>query len=157
MPPMKTGKVDFPEDWELLFGLRRQIRSEPLVLGGLSVFDGLPRSSRRISEALAAKGLVTASIDIRNPTDDPSAQNILEEAGLTMFLEHLASLEKDSILWLAPPCKSWSFLPRSVSRRSKANPHGASSAWVDLGNQHAKFVEQALLAATSQGTAEMVR
>ena len=157
MPPMKTGKVDFPEDWELLFGLRRQIRSEPLVLGGLSVFDGLPRSSRRISEALAAKGLVTASIDIRNPTDDPSAQNILEEAGLTMFLEHLASLEKDSILWLAPLCKSWSFLPRSVSRRSKANPHGASSAWVDLGNQHAKFVEQALLAATSQGTAEMVR
>ena len=149
MPPMQTGKVEFPEDWRPTFEMCRN--GTRLVIGGLSVFDGLPRPTRRISEALRAKGLPTGSMDIRNDTDDPDSENVLEVTGQNMFLEHLAALQKDSLLWLAPPCKSWGFLPRSVSGRSKSKPHGVNTAWVYQGNEQANFVERALLAATCEG------
>ena len=151
MPPMQTGKVDFPEDWSSSFDACQASMSGPVVLGGLSVFDGAPRKTRRISESMSASGLPTMSMDVSNPTENSTEQDILQEAGEATFLANLASLKKDSLVWLAPPCKSWGFLPRSQTKRSKRNPRGASLAWVLQGNEQAEFVAKALLAATFLG------
>lgn len=63
----------------------------------------------------------------------------------------MARLAPYSIQWMAPPCASWGFLPRSHTGRSAEEPLGRVCRHTWGPNRLAHFVARALLCATALG------
>ena len=152
MAPTAARDVMFPEHWvgqfTLFLGQIAATGAERFV-GGISVFDGKARSTRRVSDALTRVGNIpTLSMDVEND----SRQSILGSTGILIFLDALAHLLSESLLWMAPPCKTWSFMNSSKHERSRTQPMGhVLLPAVRQANAAADFVASAVRAATSQG------
>ena len=153
MPPMASRTVVFPALWLAAFLLFRELHTakEDLFLGAISTFDGTPRPGR-LSDHLTAAGIQALSFDVMNSLK----QNVLDMTGVQVWLDALARLAPDSLVWLCPSCSSWGWLPRSVSGRSHADPLGRDGAWVYAANQTAEFLCRAMLAATSIGKVQFL-
>lgn len=157
MPPSAARHVMFPEHWVAQFTLflgQIAATNSERFLGGISVFDGKARSTRRVSDALTRVGNIpTLSVDVEN---DPR-ESILESTGVLIFLDALAHLACESLLWMAPPCKTWSFMNSSKHQRSRGQPMGhVLLPAVRQANLVADFVASAVRAATSAGEYAMV-
>ena len=154
MPPLNSRHVRFPENWRGVYDVfrNRARREGNIILGAISMFDGAVRTNKRLSDCFTEKGLPCFSYDILNPGCHES-QDVLTQQGLLLFLDALSRLEPDSLVWFAPPCSSWSFLPssRSGRKRDGSNIHGRPSAWVHHGNCIASFLALAIEACTSLG------
>ena len=157
MPPSAARCVMFPEHWvaqfTLFLGQIAATKAERF-LGGISVFDGKARSTRRVSDSLTRMGNIpTLSMDVEN---DPR-ENILDSTGVLIFLDALAHLLCESLVWMAPPCKTWSFMNSSKHERSRTQPMGhVLLPAVRQANLAADFVASAVRAATSAGALAMV-
>ena len=117
--------------------------------GCISVFDGAPRNKRsRISDQCCRHGIPAYSMDIMNP----KTQDVSTMLGVQHFLCMLARMAKGGLVWLAPPCSSFTqFMSRSVHQRSSFNPLGRMSDFVCSGNDLAEFCANAMLACNDTG------
>jgi hypothetical protein len=152
MPPGARHHVAVPPMWvpaiALFVGMCGSAGdgSRRRMLGAISAFDGTPRDGR-MSQCLVEEGLPCISFDqCNNPKQD-----LLELAGVQMFLDALCRLLPDSLLWMAPVCSSFVWMNRSGNGRSIARPEGRLSSSVAQANEMAEFVANAMLAATALG------
>lgn len=57
------ARPPFPPSWQPALVLLQQLSGEPSILGGISVFDGGERNSRRISDSLTLHSLPCLSFE----------------------------------------------------------------------------------------------
>lgn len=151
MAPSAWGRVRMPSAaaWVYMVGLVHMLDAgHEQVVGCISVFDGVERPGR-MSNMLQAAGLPCFSMTRES---NSLKQDVSQPEGVQHFLQLLALLAPNSLLWLAPPCNSWIFMSSSVHRRSPREPLGSPDAWVDYHNGLAEFTAMAILAATSVGS-----
>ena len=119
------------------------------VVGGISVFDGRKRQDQsRISDAMTAGGCPCYSLD----EAESRKQDVVSGDGVLCFLRMLTRMIPKSLLWLAPPCSSWTnFISRASHQRSREWVYGRNSAWTAHGNACAEFCARAILAAAARG------
>ena len=105
-----------------------------------SLFDG----TGNMSAAMLDGGLNPGRLDILY---DEFNEDILTDEGLAKFLLDLVRIEPGGILTMGPPSKSWIWLIRSVTRRSRINVLGNEKhPMVAEGNLQAEFVSNVILA-----------
>lgn len=153
--PKPEVVVEFPVAWLPFFTwFMANTREDQKRPGCISVFDGEPREkASRISDQMSRHGIASYSMDIQNPTQPGGkTQDISTAVGVQLFLVMLARTSINGLVWMAPPCSSFTnFMSRSVHRRSVFNPLGHFSDFVCLGNEMAEFCALAMLACFSRG------
>lgn len=149
---MPRPVVEFPAAWMPFFlWFLSQTYEDQKQPGCISVFDGEPREKKsRISDQMIRHGTPAFSLDIMN---GGKCQDMSTSIGVQQFLVMLARMAINGLVWMAPPCSSFTnFMSRSVHQRSMWNPLGHLSDFVCLGNDMAEFCAKAMLACCSQGS-----
>lgn len=135
-----------PALWMAVVLFFQERNRDKVKLSVMSVFDGRPRQGR-ISDASEAVGLTGYSLDQKN---DPK-QDMSLNCGVQMFIDGIARMAVESLLWLAPECSSWVWVCWSTTGRRTNRPGGVPSSAVLAANHLAEFVARALLLATYLG------
>ena len=154
LPNMVQSLATFPKMWLAYFvwllDRTSDVQKQP---GCISVFDGRPRDEMsRISDQLRLHGIPSYSMDVMNPCPLSKVQDVSCTIGIQQFLIMLARMAKNGLVWMAPPCGSFTqFMSRSVHQRSRVNPYGRFSDFVCQGNDMAEFCARAMMACAALG------
>lgn len=148
MPPLATNMALFPAAWLVPFMYLLSTADTRPAPSAISAFDGMPRENPgRLSAFLKEWEIPCDSFDIRNS----EKQDCTLDCGTQVFLQMLAQVALESLLWLGPPCCSWIWISRNSHKRSRLNLYGSGSDWTQHHYQIALFVANAILAATARG------
>jgi hypothetical protein len=109
-----------------LFGAPETINSVELFAGCQSITNGV----KAFGHSACALDISTIS-----PNDDMNTS-----VGFLRSVMYVLGLNKNGLLWAAPPCSSWIFLTRYSTGRNQENPMGDDTEYVQKANQQVSRV-----------------